>query len=85
MGSGTELGCGPFFFFEKSGISFFLFIIGLVQEDHTAPREPGDSNAHGLLHWIVTPIPAFVEDPAKSKHATASQEETAALVGIAIV
>lgn len=26
VGSGTELGCGPFFFFEKSGISFFLFI-----------------------------------------------------------
>jgi len=29
VGSGIELGCGPFFFFEKSGISFFLFIVGL--------------------------------------------------------
>jgi hypothetical protein len=30
-------------------------------------------------------IPALVGAPAKSKHATASQEETAAMVGIAIV
>jgi hypothetical protein len=35
VGSGIELGCGPFFFFEKSGISFFLFILVSVQEDRS--------------------------------------------------
>jgi hypothetical protein len=33
VGSGTEWGCGPFLFFEKSGISFFLFILVSVQEE----------------------------------------------------
>jgi hypothetical protein len=33
VGSGTEWGCGPVLFFEKSGISFFLFILVSVQEE----------------------------------------------------
>jgi hypothetical protein len=28
----ADVGCAPFFFFEKSGISFFLFILVSVQE-----------------------------------------------------
>lgn len=28
-------GCGPFLFFEKSGISFFFFMLVSVQEEHS--------------------------------------------------
>src|SRR4051794_39150044 len=50
--SGTPCGCSVFFFFEKSGISFFRFITprcAFVRES----CERGDSNPHGLLHWIL--------------------------------
>jgi hypothetical protein len=66
--SGTPWGLVSFLFFEKSGISFLRFITlsvpssAWVRELHVDNRvavlstcERGDSNPHGLLHWILSP------------------------------
>jgi hypothetical protein len=63
--------CGAFFFLEKSGISFFLFMIWrLVIEFKRCVSElqceRGDSNPHGLLHWILSP--ARLPIPPHSQH-----------------
>ena len=65
--------CGPFFFFEKSGISFFLFISSPVGAND-ALCQRGDSNPHGLLHWILSParLPIPPLRRSRPKIATAS-------------